>query len=296
MSFLAFKDYLELEKKASTHTITAYLADLEEFLNFAKENGMEEIDTVPYSIIRGWIVSLSENGITARSINRKISSLRSYYKFLLKVEAISVNPLAKHRSLKTSAKIQIPFSNEEINQAIEIAEIGEDFESVRDKLILELFYSTGIRLSELINIQLTALSLTDRSLKVLGKRNKERLIPLIAPVVESIHTYLETRAGLEEIIDKEFLFLTLKGKKLYPSLVYNVVRHYFEEVSEKTKKSPHILRHSFATHLLNEGANINAIKELLGHASLATTQIYTHNNIARLKEVYADAHPRNKKK
>lgn len=295
MSFSAFKDYLKHEKNASEHTVTAYLADLEEFLNYAKENDMDEIDSVPYSIIRGWIVSLSENGIAARSINRKISSLKSYYKFLLKVGVISVNPLNKHRSLKTSAKIQIPFSQGEITKAIELTEMDDDFESIRNKLIIELFYSTGIRRSELINIKLVDISLSDRILKVLGKRNKERLIPLLPTVITTIEAYIKKRSSLDEIVDDDFLFLTIRGKKLYPGLVYDVVRGYFDEVSEKTKKSPHILRHSFATHLLNEGANINAIKELLGHSSLASTQVYIHNSITRLKAVYANSHPRNKK-
>lgn len=295
MSFSAFKDYLKHEKNASEHTVTAYLTDLEEFLNYAKENDIDEIDSVPYSIIRGWIVSLSESGITARSINRKISSLKSYYKFLLKVGAISINPLAKHRSLKTSAKIQIPFSQGEITKAIELTEMDDDFESIRNKLIIELFYSTGIRRSELINIKLVDISLSDRILKVLGKRNKERLIPLLPTVITTIEAYIKKRSSLDEIVDDDFLFLTIRGKKLYPGLVYDVVRGYFDEVSEKTKKSPHILRHSFATHLLNEGANINAIKELLGHSSLASTQVYIHNSITRLKAVYANSHPRNKK-
>lgn len=296
MSLSSFEEYLKHEQKASEHTVVAYLADLEEFADYIRQNDMAEIDSVTYSTVRGWIVSLSEKGITARSINRKMASLKSYYKFMLKVGAISVNPLARHRSLKTSQKIQIPFSYEEINKAIELTDLDNDFESLRNKLIIELFYSTGIRRSELASIKMSDISIRNRILKVLGKRNKERLIPLLESVVNTINEYLEIRKGLEELIDEEYLFLTSKGKKMYPALVYDVVRFYFDKVSVKTKRSPHILRHSFATHLLNEGANINAVKELLGHSSLASTQVYTHNSIARLKEVYANAHPRNKEK
>lgn len=295
MSVTAFKDYLEYERNASKNTIKAYLNDLDEFQIFVKNLGDEEIEEITYPIIRNWIVSLSSNGVSAHSINRKISSLRSYYKFLRKTGIIEKDPLIKHRALKTAARVHIPFSVEEVDQAIAMVDVTDGFVPSRDKLILELLYSTGIRRAELINIKLSDLSPADRTLKVLGKRNKERIIPLLYPVIATIKEYLKERERLEGILDGEFLFLTEKGAKLYPSLVYKVVTGYFDTVSEKTKKSPHMLRHSFATHLLNGGADINAIKELLGHTSLAATQVYTHNSIARLKEVYAKAHPRNKK-
>jgi integrase/recombinase XerC len=294
MPFTEFTDYLSLEKKYSPHTVTAYLNDLENFLFFAQENyDYHHIKEVNYSVIRSWIVLMVDNGISNRSINRKISSLRSYYKFLLKTKQIEVNPLLKHKALKTSKKIQVPFSETEIAEVLEVLNNAVGFEGIRNKLIVELFYSTGIRRTELVNLKLRDVSIEDRSIKVLGKRNKERLIPLIPAVVTTISNYLEQRNKLENIKDDAYLFLSSKGVKIYEMLVYRVINSYFSEASLKVKKSPHILRHSFATHLLNEGADLNAVKELLGHTSLASTQVYTHNSIAQLKQVYKDSHPRN---
>lgn len=294
MSFQTFTDYLQLEKKYSPHTVTAYLKDLEDFQKFASEEYQySEIVTVNYSIVRSWIVSLVDSGISNRTVNRKISSLKTYYKFLLKTSQIEINPLAKHKALKTSKKIQVPFSENEIGNVMELFKEKEDFEGVRDRLVVELFYSTGIRRAELIHIRVVDISFSQKSLKVLGKRNKERIIPLLPTVLQSLNHYLSIRAQLENIKDSEYLFLTQKGVKIYETLVYRIINSYFSKTSEKVKKSPHILRHSFATHLLNEGADINSVKELLGHSSLASTQVYTQNSIAKLKEVYKNAHPRN---
>jgi integrase/recombinase XerC len=205
-----------------------------------------------------------------------------------------VNPLAKHKSLKTSKKIQVPFSQREIASVIELLHQPiDDFETARDRLVVELFYSTGMRRAELIGLQLDSLVVSSNYVKVLGKRNKERLIPLLPSVLESVRIYLDFRSDLPTIKDTNYLFLTAKGVKIYDSLVYRIINNYFSEVSSKVKKSPHILRHSFATHLLNEGAHLNAVKELLGHSSLASTQVYTHNSVAQLKQVYQKAHPRN---
>ncbi|MDC8000136.1 tyrosine-type recombinase/integrase [Aequorivita todarodis] len=294
MSFQAFTDYLQLEKKYSVHTVTAYLKDLEDFQKFASEEYQySEIVTVNYSIVRSWIVSLVDSGISNRTVNRKISSLKTYYKFLLKTEQIEINPLAKHKALKTSKKIQVPFSEMEIENVMELLEQEDSFEALRDRLIVELFYSTGIRRAELINIKLNDVSFAQKTIKVLGKRNKERIIPLLPAVLNTFDSYLSFRTQLETIKDSDYLFLTNKGVKIYETLVYRIINSYFSKTSEKVKKSPHILRHSFATHLLNEGADINAVKELLGHSSLASTQVYTQNSIAKLKEVYKNAHPRN---
>jgi len=295
MPFKAFIDYLQFEKKYSQHTIIAYRRDLERFQEFNLEV-FETIDMVKvnYSQIRSWIISLSESGITNRSINRKISSLNSFYKFLLKVKSIDKNPLVKHKALKTSKKIQIPFSVDEVEAVLDDFNFDKSFEGFRDKLIIELFYTTGIRRIELVQLKLEDVDLSNRTLKVLGKRNKERLLPLLDSVIESIKTYLAKRQGLEKIINSETLFLTKKGDKIYENLVYRIINEYFSKASTKVKKSPHILRHSFATHLLNQGANLNAVKELLGHSSLAATQVYTHNSIAELKKVYSKSHPRNK--
>jgi len=236
-----------------------------------------------------------QKDITNRSINRKISALNSFYKFLLKIEEVNLNPLSKHKALKTSKKVQIPFSEKEIATVLDQINHDQDFEGLRNKLIIELFYSTGIRRIELINIKLKDVDLINKTVKILGKRNKERIIPLLPMIVNSVNSYKLERNKLEIITDNEYLFLTKKGVKIYETLVYRIINDYFSKASSKVKKSPHILRHSFATHLLNEGAELNAVKELLGHSSLAATQVYTHNSIAELKKVYAKAHPRSKK-
>lgn len=295
MPFAAFLDYLQLEKNYSVHTITAYRGDLEKFHEYLKaEFGQNEPEDVNYSQIRSWIVQLSEDGTTNRSINRKISSLKAYYRFLLKIGEIDHSPLAKHKALKTSKKVQVPFSRDEIIKVLDNID-SSSFEGSRDRLIVELFYSTGIRRIELIESRLSNLDLEAKSLKVLGKRNKERYIPLIDPVIETARLYLDKREALQAVIDKEHIFLNSAGEKLNETFVYRIINNYFSEVSGKLKKSPHILRHSFATHLLNQGANLNSVKELLGHASLAATQVYTHNSIAELSKIHQQAHPRNNK-
>ena len=295
MQFSSFKDYLALEKNYSTHTVGAYLKDLESFHVFNKEQFSEKsINKVNYSQIRSWIIHLVDSGISNRTINRKISSLNVYYKFLLKIEDIEVNPLIKHKALKVSKKVQIPFSSKEVSQVLDDFDFDNSFEGIRDKLIIELFYSTGIRRIELVQLKLSDVDQSRRVLKVLGKRNKERYIPLIDSVIQTIQRYLQVRNELEKINDKHILFLTKRGDKIYETLVYRVINNYFSKASTKVKKSPHILRHSFATHLLNQGANLNAVKELLGHSSLAATQVYTHNSLTELKKVYAKSHPRNK--
>ncbi|GEQ87346.1 integrase [Patiriisocius marinistellae] len=290
-----FIDYLSLEKKYSAHTITAYKKDLETFFEFGKETfEISNLAEVNYPIVRSWIVTLVDSGISNRTVNRKISSLKTYYKFLLKIGEIVENPLAKHKALKTSKKIQVPFSETEINSVLEMLKYANDFESFRNKLIVELFYSTGMRRAELINLKLSDISEVKKTIKVLGKRKKERIIPLLSSVLETVVAYLKFREDVD-VNNSTFLLLTSKGEPIYETLVYRVITAYFEMASVKLKKSPHILRHSFATHLLNEGAELNAVKELLGHSSLASTQVYTHNNIAKLKEVYRGAHPRTSK-
>ncbi|MFD2542124.1 tyrosine-type recombinase/integrase [Lacinutrix gracilariae] len=296
MPFQSFLDYLLLEKNYSKLTIKAYAKDLSDFLIFNTDQfDQEGIEDVNYTQIRSWIVSMVEKEISNRSINRKISALNTYYRFLLKIGEIESNPLAKHRALKTSKKIQVPFSEAEITIVLDELNFQEDFNGIRDKLIIELFYSTGIRRIELVELKLNDIDVSNNTLKVLGKRNKERYVPLLQSVIETIKKYKEVRNQLEEITDKDYLFLTQKGVKIYETLVYRVINEYFSLASTKVKKSPHILRHSFATHLLNQGADLNAVKELLGHTSLAATQVYTHNSIAELKKVYLNTHPRSKK-
>lgn len=296
MQLEQFIEYLLLEKKYSQLTVNAYQKDIESFIKFFElEYGEVVVEEINYAQIRQWIISLVESKISNRSINRKVSALNSFFKFLLKVETITQNPLAKHKALKTSKKVQVPFSEVEINKVLEEFNHDNTFEGIRNKLIIELFYSTGIRRIELIEIKLSDLDLENGTLKVLGKRNKERYVPLLHSVVQTIKLYKSQRQSLREIVNFEYLFLTKKGVKIYETLVYRIINEYFSMASLKVKKSPHILRHSFATHLLNQGADLNAVKELLGHSSLAATQIYTHNSIAELKKVYSKAHPRSKK-
>jgi|TARA_B110000967_G_scaffold27634_1_gene25497 integrase/recombinase XerC len=292
MAVNKFIDFLLLEKKYSQHTALAYQRDIEMFQSFlTKEFSSSKVLDANYSQIRSWIVKLVSTNITNRTINRKVSSLNSYYKFLLKIEAIELNPLVKHKALKVSKKLQIPFSEIEITSVLNTIDT-DSFEGLRNKLIVELFYSTGMRRVELVNLQLTDTDISQKQVKVLGKRNKERFIPLLPNVIKTYQAYLDARSKLKLVTDSKTLFLTAKGIKVYEKLVYRVITNYFDTVSSKVKKSPHILRHSFATHLLNNGADLNSVKELLGHSSLAATQVYTHNSVAELKKVYEKAHPR----
>lgn len=292
----AFRDYLQLEKKYSPHTVNAYLNDLISFETFIKtEFDSDDLLLVNYSLIRSWIVTLVDAQIANTSVNRKISSLKSYYKFLLKTKQIAISPLLKHKSLKTPKTLQIPFSEKELDEVLNFITYPKGFEGVRDKLMIDLFYSTGIRRTELIHLKMLNIDLSNATVKVLGKRNKERILPLLPKSINQIKLYLTERACIERITDNDIFFLTLKGVKMNDSLVYRLINNYFSGVSEKVKKSPHILRHTFATHLLNNGADLNSVKELLGHSSLASTQIYTQSSLFELKKVYGDSHPRNKK-
>ena len=292
----AFRDYLQLEKKYSPHTVNAYLNDISYFEVFNMECfGQDVIDQVNYSQIRSWIVALVDDGVSNSTVNRKIASLKAFYKFLLKIKQIQVNPLLKHKALKVEKKLQIPFSEKELTDALSQNSVAEGFQEVRDKLIVELFYTAGIRRTELIHLKLSNVNLGGGTIKVLGKRDKERILPVLPVVVQQFQLYLKERSLLDVIVNQEYLFLTKKGLKLSDSFVYRLINSYFSTVSEKVKKSPHILRHTFATHLLNNGADLNSVKELLGHSSLASTQIYTHSSLSELRKVYQEAHPRNKK-
>ncbi len=291
----SFLDYLSLEKKYSPHTVTAYKNDLITFRDFlVTEYGQDDLLEVHYPQIRSWIVSLVDKEISNRTVNRKVSSLKSFYKFLQKSEQLKINPLSKHKALKVGKKVQVPFTLKEINSVINTIGKEDDFTAIRNKLIVEVFYSTGIRRAELINIKEKDVSFSDGTIKVLGKRNKERFVPLLQSVVSTLEKYLKLKGSFT--IGLEELFITDKGNKIYETLVYRVINSYFSNVSSKVKKSPHILRHSFATHLLNEGADLNSVKELLGHSSLASTQVYTHSSLDVIKKVYKQAHPRSNKK
>lgn len=296
MAVNSFINYLALEKKYSVHTTIAYRNDIEEFIAFLQskyiDNQVVTIEKATLSDIRKWIVSLHNRSINFRSINRKISALKSFYTFLKKIGQIAVSPMDKGDfSLKTEKKIKLPFSENEIQKVL--SDFDEDsFESLRNKAIIELFYATGIRRSELIELKISDLDLSSNQLKVLGKRNKERIVPILPPVKEILESYLKIRQEIDVKNSQNMLFLVKNGKKMYPTLVYRIIKSYFSAVTTKKDVSPHVLRHSFANHLLDKGADLNTIKELLGHSSLAATQVYTTSSLAELKNQYNKAHPR----
>jgi integrase/recombinase XerC len=290
-----FLDYLQLEKNYSSNTLSAYKRDLIQYNNFIIENnGNLEIENADYKIIRSWIVSLVSSNISNRSINRKVSSLKSFYKFLIKTDTIKSSPLKAHSPLKQSKKIQVPFSQEEINSLLDSDFFTNDYRGVLQKSIIAFFYFTGVRRIELINIKESDISLESSTIKVMGKRSKERIIPILPKLKKSLKYYREIKSKYNGNTSPEYLFISKNGKQLSEKFVYRTVNEYFKLVSPKIKKAPHVLRHSFATHLINEGADINSVKELLGHSSLSATQVYSHTSMERIKEVFKNSHPRAK--
>jgi len=290
-----FLDYLQLEKNYSSNTLSAYKRDLIQYNNFIIENNDNlEIENADYKIIRSWIVSLVSSNISNRSINRKVSSLKSFYKFLIKTDTIKSSPLKAHSPLKQSKKIQVPFSQEEINSLLDSDFFTNDYKGVLQKSIIAFFYFTGVRRIELINIKESDISLESSTIKVMGKRSKERIIPILPKLKKSLKYYREIKSKYNGNTSPEYLFISKNGKQLSEKFVYRTVNEYFKLVSPKIKKAPHVLRHSFATHLINEGADINSVKELLGHSSLSATQVYSHTSMERIKEVFKNSHPRAK--
>ena len=283
-----FITYLSSEKRFSEHTIKSYTTDLKQFTSFLSSEFqiIDEINEISFQIIRTWIASLLEKGISPRSVNRKISTLKTYFKFLIREGELIENPMMKVVAPKSKKRLPVFIEEDQIASLLNEVQFEEGFIGQRNRLIIELFYVTGIRLSELINIKISDVDFNNQSIKVLGKRNKERIIPLSSNVVNDLNIFIENNQ------QNKYLFTNLEGNKLYNKLVYRLVNKYIGEISSVNKKSPHILRHTFATHMLNNGADINAIKELLGHANLSATQVYTHNTIEKLKTVYKQAHPR----
>lgn len=289
----SFLKYLQYERRYSQHTIKSYGTDLDQFstyLYFYYDGTKPE--AADHRMIRDWLVSLVGENTSARSINRKIACLRSYYKFLLKNGTIQRNPTLKIRVLKSSKNIPQFIQESEIIKILDEYDYGDDFEGCRDKLMLELLYGTGIRLSELINIREVDIDYFDESIKVLGKRNKERIIPLSKELLKQVKEYKIRKRKNFTINENDPLIVTNNGGRCYPMMVYRTVKKYLDIFTAIDKKSPHVLRHTFATHLLNKGAELNAVKDLLGHSSLAATQVYTHNSLEKLKKVFDQAHPK----
>ena len=286
-----YLDYLLLVKRYSSHTVKAYRTDLKLFESYLKDTYSISIDKANHAMIRSWLVKELNKGNSARTVNRKITTLKSFYKYLFKEQKIKQNPTSRISYSKTSKKLPQFVGLSDMNELLDKLKFEENFSGFRDKLIIEVFYSTGIRLSELINIKSKDVDCLKSQIKVLGKRNKERLIPLTKELQKSIEGYMILR-NKQKVIDRSYLFLTDSGKKLNPSMVYRKVNKILNNVTTLEKKSPHVLRHTFATHMLNNGADLNVIKELLGHASLSATEVYTHNSIDQLKEIFKNAHPR----
>ena len=295
MNYQDFIDYLKYEKRVSPHTVTAYEHDLSQFFSFLEEKlAINQLSDVNTGDIRTWIISLLEDeSLQAKSVNRKVSAVRAFYRYKLKIKELSVNPTLTLHAPKIPKKLPQYVDQKDMEHLFADIPFEDTFEGLRDRTILELFYATGMRLSELLNLKIQDIHLQDNTIKVLGKRNKERLVPFGNRLSELLTMYL---GNLEKkFVDgtkNNYIFVTANGEQLYPKAVYRIVRKYLDMVTTIDKRSPHVIRHTFATHLLNNGADLNAIKTILGHSSLAATQVYTHNSIEKLKSIYKQAHPR----
>lgn len=289
-----FLDYITYEKRFSRHTILAYGADLGQFFSFLKSQyDTDDINKVDHQVIRSWVVSLVEDGISPRSVNRKLTTLRTFFRYLLKEGHIRENPAARVVAPKVPSRLPSFIEAQGMESLFSEVDFGEGYAAARDRLVIELFYATGMRLSELIGLKEGDIDRVKRTVKVTGKRNKQRIIPFTERMSGLISDYLAQRGNAFPGAGPDAgLFLTDKGSRLYPKMIYRMVHHYLDQVTTISKRSPHVIRHTFATHMLNNGADLNAIKEILGHASLAATQVYTHNTIEKLKSIYQSAHPR----
>lgn len=291
---LAFLRYLESEKNFSRHTLVAYKKDIDDFRAYCTDVVSIPLTKVIYTNVRDYIVVLSKQGLTTRSINRKCAALNSFYNYLMTTSVVKIHPLEQHKSLKSKKRFIVPFGINEIEDVLNRIDTS-NFPGLRDSTVIELLYSTGIRQAELIGLKTTDIDWAQQQIRVLGKRNKERIVPLIPSFVLRLKQYYEQRNALGLALAHNHLLVTNKGDKLYPTFVYRLVKTYFRGVSNKIHTSPHVLRHSFATHMLDAGADINVVKEVLGHESLAATQEYTKIQLPKLQDAYRAAHPRAKK-
>jgi len=292
----SFLEYLKYEKRYSDHTVKAYRNDLLELYDYAEITHNSKAEELIYQQLRHYLVFLQGRGFSNRTINRKLSSIKRFFKYLLSIDSIVQNPATKISSIKQENKVMVPYSREEMSQLIENMDFEMDFEDARDKLMINMFYQTGIRQSELIGLKVSDVDFSNSQIKVLGKRNKERIIPVLHQLINDIKLYMSLRDDVQCFENEDVLFLTKNGKQIYPSLVYSKINYYLSNVTKKVKKSPHMIRHTFATHLMDAGADLNSIKELLGHSSLVATQVYTHSSLGKLKSIVNHAHPRAKKK
>jgi integrase/recombinase XerC len=285
-----FLQHIKYEKRCSEHTLTAYRSDLEQLAAYLRQTyQLEDPERADFQLLRSWVAYLVETGLESRSVNRKIATMRTYYGFLLKQKVISQDPTLQIKALKTDRSLPVFVREQEMNNLLDEIDFGNDLAGLRDKLILELLYGTGIRLTELINLQETDINPYERTITVLGKRNKHRIIPINPALYDLIEQY---RAEKHKISNDNCLIVSDVGVRAYPVMVQRIVKKYLSLVTNLSQKSPHVLRHTFATHLLNRGADLNAIKDLLGHSSLSATQIYTHNSVEQLKKVHKQAHPK----
>jgi integrase/recombinase XerC len=288
----SFLKYLEYERRYSKHTIISYQNDLLQFQTFLKKNfELQDLKEANHGILRAWLVELSEQEVKPTSINRKMASLRSFFKYLLKHDYIAKDPTWRLKTLKTPRTIPHFVDQGEMNTLLDNRLIEDTIDYLREALIIEMLYGTGIRLSELINLKVKDVNVHQQTIKVLGKRNKERIIPFSQHLHKVIQEYIKVKKRELAEPDHDYLLVTNTGKKLYPMFVQRLTKKYFDNANVD-KKSPHVLRHTFATHMLNNGAELNAVKELLGHTSLAATQVYTHNSMEKLKKVFDQAHPK----
>jgi integrase/recombinase XerC len=288
-----FIDYLKFQKRYSQHTIVSYQNDLSTFFDFITVTfGETALPEIKATMVRSWLASLKEQGMESKSINRKISSLKSFFKYQLREESISVSPMATIISPKISKRLPHFVEKADVDTLFNYVEFPDTWQGRTDRLILQLFYNTGIRQAELVNLKESQVDSSKKVIKVLGKGNKERIIPVSPALLHQVKEYVADKKKLFEKFDAECLLISQKGVKLYPRYVYNTVNNYLSKITTISKKSPHVLRHTFATHLMNNGADLNAVKELLGHSSLAATQIYTHNTIEKLKDIHKKAHPK----